>query len=137
MSLKDGEIHAVSALGSVLLAGALSVSVLYFAETKNADAGPALEEMEAIEASLAVKKAPAKQPQKKIEPKVVEDKPDGVSRDEKKIVEENVCTKDADCKTGEVCKKGKCEKEKVAKPDEKIEDMIANLPDRDPDAIKG
>src|SRR5687767_7352613 len=120
MSLKDGEMHVLSALAAAIIAGALSVSVLYFAEAKEADAGPALEDMEAIEASLAVRKKPQKQPQKKIEPKVQEEKPDGVSRDDKKIVEESVCKQDSECKPGEICKKGKCEKEKVAKTEDKV-----------------
>jgi outer membrane biosynthesis protein TonB len=98
-------------------------------------AGPALEDMEAIEASLAVRKKPQKQPQKKIEEKQIEQKPEGVSRDETKKVEEKVCTKDKDCKNGEFCKNGKCEPEKIAKTDDP-KDPLGKFR-RDPDAVTG
>lgn len=137
MSLRDGEIQAISALGALILAGALGVPVIYFAEPRIVDAAPLLEDMEAIEASLAVKKRPAKQPQKKIEAKPPEEKPEGVSRDEQKVVDENKCSSDADCKTGEVCRKQKCEREKVAKTeDDPNKDPLAKFR-RDPDAVTG
>jgi TonB C terminal len=137
MSLRNGEMHMISALGAVILAAALSVPTIWFAEAKEASADPLLEDMEAIEASLAVKKTPAKQPQKKIEEKAPEEKPEGVSRDEKKVVEENVCKVDTDCKSGELCKKGKCEKEKIAKTDDPNKDPLKDFRRPDPDAVTG
>jgi hypothetical protein len=73
--------------------------------------------MEAIEASIAYKKAPAKQPQKKTQQAPPEDKPDGVSRDETKPVEDKSCKTNADCPDGKVCDAGQCKPEKVAKVD--------------------
>lgn len=136
MSLKNGEMHVISALGAAVLSIAVVVPTVWFAKAKNVDAAPLLEDMEAIEASLAVKKAPAKQPQKKIEQKPPEEKVEGVSKDEKKIVEENVCKVDKDCAAGELCKKGKCEREKVAKQEETTKDPLADFR-RDPDAVTG
>src|SRR5689334_714057 len=98
MSLNNGEMHAISACGAVALALLISVPTIWFAEGKEADAGPRLEDMEAIEASLAVKKQPKKQPEKKTEVKPQPEKPVGVSHDENKVVEENVCKLDKDCK---------------------------------------
>ena len=136
MSLKNGDMHAISAVGAVLLSVALAVPTIWFAKPKDAKAGPVLEDMEAIEASLAVKKTPAKQPQKKVEAKPPEEKPEGVSRDEKKVVEEKVCKKDADCTGNEVCKKGKCEAPQIAKQEETSKDPLAKYR-RDPDAETG
>jgi outer membrane biosynthesis protein TonB len=118
MSLNNGEIHAISACGAVALAALISIPTIWFAEGKTADEGPRLEDMEAIEASLAVKKQPKKQPEKKTEVKPQPEKPVGVSHDEQKVVEENVCKLDKDCKSGEVCKKGKCEKPRVVQQTE-------------------
>jgi len=86
MSLRDGEIQAVSMLGTGLLSAALFVSFLWFTEATEA-AKPPLEEREVIEATLAYRKTPQKQPQKKFDtPDVV--KPEGVSHDEMKKPEE-------------------------------------------------
>lgn len=137
MSLKNGDMHAISAVGAVVLTALLGVPTIWMAEAKNADAGPLLEDMEAIEASLAVKKAPQKQPQKKIEEKPPEEKVEGISKDEKKAALENVCKVDKDCKTGELCKKGKCEPEKVAKVDDANKDPLAKFRKPDPDAVTG
>lgn len=137
MSLKNGEMHVISALGAAVLSIAVIVPTVWFAKAKDVDAAPALEDMEAIEASLAVKKKPAKQPQKKIEQKPPEEKVEGVSKDDKKVVEENVCKVNKDCKDGELCKKGKCEAEKVAKVEDANKDPLAPYPHRDPDAETG
>ena len=137
MSLKNGEMHVISALGAAVLSIAVVVPTVWFAEAKNVEAAPLLEDMEAIEASLAVKKAPAKQPQKKIEEKPPEVKPEGVSKDEKKVVDENVCKADTDCKKGEICKKGKCEPEKVTKVEDPNKDPLAPFRRKDPDAETG
>lgn len=137
MSLRDGELHVISAFGAAVLTVAVVVPVVWFAEAKHANAGPVLEDMEAIEASLAIKKAPAKQPQKKIEQKPPEVKPDGVSRDETKVVDEKVCKVDADCKAGELCKKGTCEPDKIAKADDTSKDPLDKFRRPDPDAVQG
>jgi outer membrane biosynthesis protein TonB len=135
MSLKDGEMQAIAALGAAVLAAALAVPAVFFAHPKDVDAGPLLEDMEAIEASLAVKKAPAKQPQKKIDPKPAEVKPDGVSHDDKKVADETTCKSDADCAGGKICKQGKCASpDKVA--DDASKDPLKNFR-RDPDAPTG
>jgi outer membrane biosynthesis protein TonB len=86
MALKDPEMHMFSVLGTAVLSAALFVPMLFLADkatVQKADFG----EMEAIEASIAYKKAPVKQPQKPaVEPDVV--KPDGVSHDENKKPDE-------------------------------------------------
>jgi len=137
VSLKNGDMHAISAVGAVVLTALLAIPTIWMAEAKGANAGPLLEDMEAIEASLAVKKKPQKQPQKKIEEKAPEEKQEGVSKDEKKVVEENVCKLDKDCKSGEVCKKGKCEPEKIAKTEDPNKDPLAPFRKKDPDAVTG
>ena len=74
--------------------------------------------MESIEASVAYKKSPQKQPQKPTSQPEVK-KPEGVSHDEKKPV--TGCKLDADCHAGEKCKDGKCidKTDKPAKVDPK------------------
>lgn len=136
MSLNNGEMHAISACGAVVLALLIGVPTVWFAEGKAVDDGPKLEDMEAIEASLAVRKKPQKQPQKKIEQKPQEQKPDGVSRDETKKVEENVCKVDKDCKNGLVCTKGKCEKPRIAQQTETTP-QTGPVTSIDPDSQKG
>ena len=87
MSLKDAEMHVFSMAGAGLLTAAMFVPILWFAEAKGGDTGPLLKDMQVIEATLAYRKTPQKQPQKKFDnPDVV--KPQGVSRDENKKVEE-------------------------------------------------
>jgi Cys-rich repeat protein len=135
MSLNEGQMRVISAAGAAFLTLLIAGPTLWLATAKNVAAAPPLEDMEAIEASLAVKKTPQKQPQKKIEAKPIEEKPEGVSRDEKKVVEENVCKQDKDCKNGEVCKKGKCEPEKIVKKEEET-DPLGKFR-RDPDAQTG
>jgi TonB C terminal len=134
MSLNNGEIHALSAVGAAVLTAALAVPTLWLAHPRDADAGPALDDMEAIEASLAVRSKPQKQPQKQIETKPPEVKPDGVSRDDKKLVEDKTCKQDRDCGSGRVCKRGRCEQpEKVAQDGT---DPLGKFR-RDPDAPTG
>lgn len=86
MSLRDSEMQMVSLFGAVLLSAALIVPVVWFTEAAEAGDAP-LKEREVIEATLAYRKKPQKQPQKKRAP-VQEVKPEGVSRDENKKVEE-------------------------------------------------
>jgi hypothetical protein len=86
MSLKDGEMQVVSLFGALVLSGALIVPVVYFTEAAEAGAPP-LANREVLSATLAYKKTAVKQPQKlRDQPDVV--KPQGVSHDENKKVEE-------------------------------------------------
>jgi outer membrane biosynthesis protein TonB len=86
MSMRDGELEMVSIFGTAVITAALFVPVLYF--TEKADAQKAdFSDMESIEASIAYKKTPQKQPQKKVEAKQPVEKPEGVSHDETKPVE--------------------------------------------------
>lgn len=69
MSFKDGEMHAVSALGALALSAALVVPTVWLAggTASAAEDPPLLEELEAIEASLAYNlpnQKPSTQPQK-------------------------------------------------------------------------
>ena len=86
MSLEDAEIHAFSLFGAGLLSAALIVPVFWFSSAEALEAPP-LKEQEVIEATIAYRKTPQKQPQKKTAPPPVE-KPEGVSRDENKKVED-------------------------------------------------
>ena len=86
--MKNGEMHTVAGLGAILLSVAVIAPTVYFAEA-SADTPPPLMQMESIEASLAYKKPNApKQPQKVKQAPNPEVKPDGVSRDETKKVED-------------------------------------------------
>lgn len=80
--MNDGQIHIASLFGTAILTGALFVPLLFWTEPASAT-GPALEDREVIEATLAYRKTPQKQPQKKFDNPEVE-KPVGVSRDETK-----------------------------------------------------
>lgn len=87
MSLKDGEMQIVSIVGACVLSAALIVPTVWFTKAADAQAAPVLDNREVIEATLAYRKKPQKQPQKKFDrPEVV--KPQGVSHDENKKVEE-------------------------------------------------
>ncbi len=78
--------HVVSLAGAGLLAAALAVPLIWVTGSNRVD-GPVLKEQEVIEATIAYRKTPQKQPQKKTAPPPVE-KPEGVSRDENKKPEE-------------------------------------------------
>ena len=91
MSLGEGEMHAVAGVGvGLLCAGFVVVGLVTgFSDCeRDADAGSKssldLDDMEAIEASIAYKKSPAKQPQKKTRQPDEAVKAPGVSRDENK-----------------------------------------------------
>lgn len=87
MALKNAEMHAVSIFGTAVLTAALFLPMATCAPEDRVD-GPVIKEQQVIEATIAYKKAPQKQPQKKFQNPEVE-KPEGVSRDEnKKPVEE-------------------------------------------------
>jgi len=83
MALKDTEMHVLSIVGAAIVTAALFVPVLFFTDAATDD-GPQLKEMQVIEASIAYKKSPTKQPQKQTQPTPTIDKPEGVSRDENK-----------------------------------------------------
>ncbi len=86
MSLKDSEMHVVSLLGAGILSAILIVPVVVLArpEPKRSSL---YDNRQILEATIAYKKSPSKQPQKKFDqPDVV--KPVGVSHDEQKKVEE-------------------------------------------------
>jgi hypothetical protein len=122
MSFKDGEIQVVSVLGTMILTSALCLPVAYLTEKATAEKTK-WDDMESIEASIAYKKTPQKQPQKKtVQPDVVKD--EGVSRDENKKPIEG-CKLDKDCKADEKCKNAKC----VPKDDKKT---VAQVDPKDP-----
>lgn len=81
--MKDGSLEAISMLGTAVITGALFVPVLFLTEKAEAQR-PDLGEMESIEASIAYKKTPQKQPQKKVKAPDPVEKPEGVSHDENK-----------------------------------------------------
>lgn len=83
MSLKDAEIHVASLFGTVVLTAAFVVPLAFMARENRVDAAAPLAEQEVIEATIAYRKTPQKQPQKKFQNPDVE-KPEGVSRDENK-----------------------------------------------------
>lgn len=86
--MRDVEMHAMAALGATLLSAALAVPTVWFTDAR-AQTGPVLENMESIEAALAYKKPNApKQPQKQRQAPSPEVKPQGVSRDEHKKVDD-------------------------------------------------
>jgi hypothetical protein len=86
MSLKDTEMQAVSICGAAVLSAALIVPVVWFTDA-GAGKPPLADNRTVLEATIAYKKSPKKQPQKVRDvPDVV--KPVGVSRDETKKVDE-------------------------------------------------
>ena len=118
MSFNDGEMKVVSGLGTVVATAALFLPVLYLTEKAEAD-HTKWDDMESIEASIAYKKTPQKQPQKKTtQPEVKKD--EGVSHDDKKKPIEG-CKADKDCKADEKCKDTHCvpKETKVVKVDPK------------------
>jgi hypothetical protein len=81
--VRDRNLHLVAAAGALLISAALVATPLVYAGSKPAAAeGPDLDDMEAIEASLAYKSAaPPKQPVKKFQAPPPDVKPEGVSTD--------------------------------------------------------
>jgi hypothetical protein len=119
--MRDGEMHTMAGLGAVLLTAALCVPTVLMGNSI-ADTGPALDDMESIEASLAYKKPNApKQPQKVKQAPNPEVKTEGVSRDENKKVEEKKDEK----------------KDEKKKPDEKVDPLAKYRRDQDPDTDVG
>jgi hypothetical protein len=87
MSLKDTEMHVFSLLGAGLLSAALLVPVVWFTDAAEAGSAPLADNRQIIEATIAYKKTPKKQPQK-VRDVVEEVKVEGVSRDENKKIED-------------------------------------------------
>ena len=87
MAFKDGEMHVVATLGAIIMSAALILPAVMF-EGKSSTTPPEeahkppLEDMEAIEASIAVKAEPLKQPQKEFRAPEEEVKDEGVARKE-------------------------------------------------------
>jgi hypothetical protein len=86
MSLKDAEMQMVSLFGALALSASLVVPIVWFTKAA-ASEGPILKEQEVIEATIAYRKTPQKQPVKLTAPTPTV-KPEGVSHDENKKVEE-------------------------------------------------
>lgn len=104
--------QTISVLGAVVISVGLFAPVLFLTEKADA-ARSKLEDMESIEASIAFKKEPQKQPQKQTsQPEIKKD--EGISKDETKKPIEG-CKADSECKDDEKCKEGRCvpKKEKV------------------------
>ena len=81
MSFKNGELHTLAAVGSCLLTAGLGVALYVFTDDAKAEASvPQLEDLEAIEASIATRKKPAKLPQKKTQEAPPEPVADKVNR---------------------------------------------------------
>lgn len=138
MSFKDGEIQAVSILGTAILTSALALPVIYLTE-QAPTAKVEFDNMESIEASIAIKSTPKeKQPQKKTSQPVVKKDP-GISRDEnKKPIDQ--CKADSDCKPDDKCKNGKCvpreEPKKVAQSTDDVLQKFHHSDDDDSDPGK-
>jgi len=142
MSINNGEMHVVAAIGAGTLTAAIGIFTILMIDD-DADGErerPELEDMEAIEASLAIRKTPKKQPQKKLRQPDPIVKQEGVSRNENKVLDKQCCTSAADCTSaklpmGTTCGEGlTCERNRCIKPksdkthDDK--DLVAKIPDR-------
>jgi len=100
--------HVLAMFGTLALSAAFVVPTIVMGGRADADDRPPLDNLEAIEASLAYKKPNApKQPQKQKAPPPPEVKPQGVSHDENKKPDEK-------------------------KPDEKKPDKVSDKPIKDP-----
>lgn len=132
MSLGNGEIHAVSVVGAAVLTAALFYPVLFLTE-KAENTKTKWDDMESIEAAIAYKKTPQKQPQKKTSQPEPPKPDEGVSRDEKKAPVEG-CKKDSECKPDETCKDHHCQpkKPKPEKPPQ-VDQVFAAHPHADDD----
>jgi hypothetical protein len=87
MSLKDSEMQVFSIVGAGALSALLIVPVVWFSRPAEAQRSSLYDNRQILEATIAYKKSPTKQPQKQFDqPDVV--KPVGVSHDEDKKVEE-------------------------------------------------
>jgi hypothetical protein len=142
MSFSDSEMHVVAGVGACIVTLALGIPTVLFPAM---DSGPAEKDVSAdkvvINASLAMRKTPKKQPQKQFRQPDAPDKPLGVSKDDKKVVENQCCTDEADCTKANLpvgttcaddatCTNHRCVKKRDKKnPDDK-DDKVAAIPDR-------
>jgi hypothetical protein len=87
MSFKDGEMHTLAAIGACVLSAALGGGLyVYSGEAKAATKSePELQDLEAIEASIATHRKPQKLPQKEYKEAPPEQQPDKVSRTADKL----------------------------------------------------
>jgi hypothetical protein len=87
MSFKDRDLHTLAAVGAFALTAVLGGGLYTFSgEAKAAQPDrPLLEDMEAIEASIATRKKPAKLPQKETKPPPQEPQVDKVNREADKL----------------------------------------------------
>ena len=122
MSFKNGEMHTISVLGAVVVTVSFFLPVLFLTERVDTPKIK-LDDMESIEASIAYKKTPQKQPQKKTS-QPEQKKADAITHDDKAKPVEG-CKADADCKTDEKCKDARC----VAKKDKAV---VAEVDPKDP-----
>jgi hypothetical protein len=108
--------HLTAFFGTILLSAAVATPTLVFAGGGDDD-GPRidLDEMESIEASLAVKSKDYKQPQKdkRAPDPIVDEK---IGGDPTKP--DKVCTTNEECGKGRICRDGKCIKDPNAKPED-------------------
>ncbi len=86
---RERDMHIAAGFGALLVFSAMVATPLVYANSSPPEnTGPALDQLEAIEATLAYKAAaPPKQPQKKFQAPPEQVKPEGVSRDETKKVD--------------------------------------------------
>lgn len=81
MSFKDGELHTLAAIGACLLSAGLGAGLYGFSgEAKAEPSAPVLEDLEAIEASIATRKKPARLPQKQFKEPPPDPQVDKVNR---------------------------------------------------------
>ena len=141
MSFNDSEMHLVAAIGACVLTAALSIPTVLWAT--NASGGIDDDEGEdkvVIEASLAMRKTPKKQPQKEFRQPEPDKPPIGVSKDENKPVTAQCCKDEADCNRVQLafpttcpddgrCEDNRCKPKKKDKPD-KDNEPVTKPPDR-------
>jgi hypothetical protein len=142
MSFTDSEMHIVAGVGACILTAALSVPTIMFPRAASGNTGTDDTDKVVIEASLAMRKSPKKQPQKQFRQPDAPDKPQGVSRDDKKVVENQCCTDEADCNKAGLalgttcpgdmtCENHRCKKKKRdTKEDDKDDKLATAIPDR-------
>jgi len=131
--------HVVAAIGAVVLTALLGVPAVLWASTTSSgisDDDDAKNKV-VIEASLAARKTPKKQPQKQFTAPTEPDKVAGISRDENKPVNPQCCVSEADCTKASLpfpttcpddgrCESNRCKPKKTDTPDPK--DKVAVVP---------
>lgn len=142
MSIRDSEMHIIAAVGACVLTVLVSVPAAIWASNSSGpgdDADDAKNKV-VIEASLAARKTPKKQPQKQFKETETPDKPTGVSKDENKEVKPQCCVSEADCNKVALafpttcpdegrCESNRCKPRKKDKPDPK-DQPTTKIPDR-------